>query len=746
MLLAHMASRHLAPGTLVSGKYQLVERLGGGGMGEVYRAEHVLAGRTVALKILRPEFADDANLTKRFFQEAQAANKIHHPNIVDVLDAGFSEQGPYVAMECLEGMSLSAALARLGPLPVGTSLAILLPTLDALDAAHRHGIVHRDLKPENIFLMRMPREDRGVERGRSGEVRVKLLDFGIAKVLDMTGGPSPQTHTGIVFGTPDYLSPEQAAGDGIVDGRSDLFAVGIVLFELVTGHRPFESPSAVATAYKIVHAAAPALESFGVHPDPRLQAALDVALAKSPADRFSSAAAFADALAPMVPDGAARREALRNTLERALAVAPSPTASSQTPGPVEPAQPGGPAQEASLADTSSASALSPTERPEVLPQVALPERSALAMSVEMASVPVSPPAEPAQPPAAARAAPIAPTLQSAAVPYRPAPLGSPAHPKPPPPPLEVRDAPPPSASSERLRAAMSSSAAAAARARVGSQPELPPTSTPSGGVRAPHPAAHAPSPPFRESPRAMPVASPRALADTPGRSAISGGGRISSPGSAPSGGAVSQASARGWSPRLLPSHLRGKCHVRGSLPRATSRWIERAFGAPGRNEALQAISAEYAELYRADGFNALVWYDLEALDAFLEAATHTLMRDDVAQWRTLARDNYERDLGPIFRVQQRPADAEALLKRIPSNWGRIYDFGAMRFGDRQWGRLNVKIDDFEGASLALRYTTVGTVEGMMRSGGFSGVAVRVLAGEASFARDFEFEVMWVPKG
>src|ERR1019366_3814015 len=166
-------ARHLEVGTIVADRYKLIERLGGGGMGEVYRAENVLAGRGVAIKLLRADFAENEDLTRRFFQEAQAANKIRHPNIVDVIDAGFSAVGPYVVMECLEGTSLAHALNRVEKLDVATALAVILPTPSALDAAHRQGIVHRDLKPENIFLAEI-----------NGEVRVKLLDFGIAKVQD----------------------------------------------------------------------------------------------------------------------------------------------------------------------------------------------------------------------------------------------------------------------------------------------------------------------------------------------------------------------------------------------------------------------------------------------------------------------------------------------------------------------------------------------------------------------------------
>jgi len=302
-----MAARHLEPGTLIAGKYLVRERLGGGGMGEVYRAEHVLAGRVVALKLLKRDYAEDADLTRRFFQEAQAVNRIRHPNIVDVLDADVSDLGPYVVMECLEGTTLGKALARDGRFELGVALSVLLPVLAALDAAHRAGIVHRDLKPENIFLARTGES--------ANDVRIKLVDFGIAKVLDAPTASSPKTHTGVIYGTPDYLSPEQATGEGMVDGRSDVFSVGTLLFEVLTGQRPFEAKNAIATAYRIVNQPAPTLASLGIEVDGRVQEALDRALAKRADDRFQAASSFADMLAPLVPDAAARRGALRALLD-----------------------------------------------------------------------------------------------------------------------------------------------------------------------------------------------------------------------------------------------------------------------------------------------------------------------------------------------------------------------------------------------------------------------------------------------
>jgi eukaryotic-like serine/threonine-protein kinase len=305
-----MTPRTHASGTVVAGRYKIIDRLGGGGMGDVYRAEHELAGRVVAFKLLREDFAHDEDLVRRFFQEAQAVNRIRHPNIVDVLDAGFCELGPYVVMECLEGTSVHGALARLGRLDATTALAIVMPMLAALEAAHQQGIIHRDIKPENVFVAKV-----------GADVQVKLLDFGIAKIMD-TSDATPRTHTGIIFGTPDYLAPEQASGDGVVDGRSDLFSVGIVLFELLTGRRPFTAGTAMATAYRVVHQRAPTLLECGVDADPRLQFALDTALEKSKERRYASPSSFADSLAPIVPEGPVRREALRRLLEQVEGAGP----------------------------------------------------------------------------------------------------------------------------------------------------------------------------------------------------------------------------------------------------------------------------------------------------------------------------------------------------------------------------------------------------------------------------------------
>ncbi|MDC0685530.1 serine/threonine-protein kinase, partial [Sorangium atrum] len=295
-----MAFRPPTPGLLVDNKYRLAERIGGGGMGDVFRAEHVLAGRAVAIKFLHPELADNSELSHRFFQEAQAVNRIRHPNIVDVIDAGVGELGPYIVMEHLDGESLGMALARFGRLDMEAAVGVAIPVLEALDAAHRAGIIHRDLKPENIFIAFDPSR---------GSAVVRLLDFGIAKVLD-SDGPSPRTRTGVVFGTPDYLSPEQATGESPLDGRSDLFSVGVLLYEVLTGTRPFRAPTAVATAFRVVHAEVPTLASAGVTVDPRLEAIVQRLLQKDPAKRFQTAGDVVRELERVAPDPPRRTTAL----------------------------------------------------------------------------------------------------------------------------------------------------------------------------------------------------------------------------------------------------------------------------------------------------------------------------------------------------------------------------------------------------------------------------------------------------
>jgi eukaryotic-like serine/threonine-protein kinase len=216
------------------GNYLVTQKLGEGGMGSVYLAEHPSIGKKVALKVLHSEFSSNQEVAARFFNEAKAVNDIGHPNIVDIVDFGIIQAGlgreqlVYFIMEYLAGQTLSALIRSEAPLPPERALGIGLQVADALGASHKCGIVHRDLKPDNIILLR---------RGRENDF-VKLLDFGIAKLTSDAPG-SRRTRTGIVMGTPAYMSPEQCEGRGNIDHRTDVYALGIVLYEMLTGRVPF---------------------------------------------------------------------------------------------------------------------------------------------------------------------------------------------------------------------------------------------------------------------------------------------------------------------------------------------------------------------------------------------------------------------------------------------------------------------------------------------------------------------------
>lgn len=293
----------ITTGTLVHSRYRLLERVGGGGMAHVFRADDTRTGRVVAIKMLHRELWNSPDVTARLFQEAKVLSSIRHPNIVEILDADTSEHGPFIVMEHLEGSSAGVLLAIMGRFDEATTIAVALPVLYALEAAHKNGVVHRDLKPENVFVCRE-------RKGRNERGSVHLLDFGIAKLDVDVRGDAPRTRTGVVFGTPDYLSPEQATGEGKLDGRSDLFSLGIVMFELLTGRRPFTASTAVATAFRIVHANPPSFESLGVNVSAEIGGVIRNLLAKSPNDRPANAADVVRVLRSLDPDEDARQKRL----------------------------------------------------------------------------------------------------------------------------------------------------------------------------------------------------------------------------------------------------------------------------------------------------------------------------------------------------------------------------------------------------------------------------------------------------
>ncbi|HTJ80403.1 MAG TPA: serine/threonine-protein kinase [Polyangiaceae bacterium] len=294
---------HPLVGSTLLSKYRLVEHIGGGGMGHVFRAERISDGARVAVKLVHRDLAASEDVTKRLFQEAVVLRELDHPNVVRLLDADLTSDGPCIVMEFLEGQTAGTLLTHLGRLDEPAVIALAIPILGALAATHRAGVIHRDLKPDNIFIART------TNAAGATSATVKLLDFGVAKVDRRVEG-GPRTNTGIVFGTPDYLSPEQATGELPLDGRSDLFSLGVVMFELLAGRRPFTAGTAVATAFRIVHASPPSFESLGVTVSRGLAAALKKLLAKSRDNRPPNAEEAAKLFVALAPDEGARARRL----------------------------------------------------------------------------------------------------------------------------------------------------------------------------------------------------------------------------------------------------------------------------------------------------------------------------------------------------------------------------------------------------------------------------------------------------
>jgi serine/threonine protein kinase len=260
-------------------------------MGTVYLAIHPIMGRKAAVKVLKPELARDESLVIRFFNEARAANAIRHPNIIDIIDVGMlpEDNVPYMLMEFLEGESLSARLERVRPLPVPIAVDVACQTASALAAAHSQGIVHRDLKPDNLFLV----PDETVSSGE----RVKVLDFGIAKLRDDMRGSSMRTRAGAIMGTAAYMSPEQCQGlIEQVDQCTDVYALGIILYEMLCGAPPFLSEGfGDIIIMHVMREPEPPQRKNPAIPD-ALAAAIVCALAKDPRQRFQSMAELQAAL------------------------------------------------------------------------------------------------------------------------------------------------------------------------------------------------------------------------------------------------------------------------------------------------------------------------------------------------------------------------------------------------------------------------------------------------------------------
>lgn len=272
-------------GQTIDGKYRLEAVLGAGGMGVVYRAARLLIGDTVAIKIILPEHVSDQRAIQRFRREAQATAMLKHPNAVAIYDFGTTSEGlVYLVMELIEGHSLRQIIREQGPLSPQAASVIINQVCSALDEAHRRNMVHRDLKPDNIIVTTTP----------SGPL-VKVLDFGLAKMLDPETTSGNLTQTGTVMGTPFYMSPEQFMGDEL-DGRSDVYSLGIVLYEMLTGAVPFNSPTPTAVVVQHVNQAPRPLRAIDGRIPPAVEAVVLRALEKRRDARQQTAGALAQEL------------------------------------------------------------------------------------------------------------------------------------------------------------------------------------------------------------------------------------------------------------------------------------------------------------------------------------------------------------------------------------------------------------------------------------------------------------------
>jgi serine/threonine protein kinase len=269
------------------GNYRITSRLGEGGMGVVYLAEHPVIGKKVALKAIHPELSRNAEVVSRFVTEAKSVNQIGHEHIVDIADFGTTPGGEfYFIMEYLQGEALSDRLKRENRLDATRAMVVGAQIADALDSSHEHGIIHRDLKPENIFL---------VARGGSKDF-VKVLDFGLAKLTDTEEKVSHKTRAGSVMGTPYYMAPEQCEGKTEIDHRADIYSLGVLLFEMLTGKVPFGGDGYGEIIVKHITMPPPSVRSLVPELSPELDLILFRALAKDREQRFQTMAELRDAL------------------------------------------------------------------------------------------------------------------------------------------------------------------------------------------------------------------------------------------------------------------------------------------------------------------------------------------------------------------------------------------------------------------------------------------------------------------
>jgi len=283
--IAQEKTRSLSTGGLIDNRYQVLRRLGAGGMGEVFLGEQLNTKRRVAIKVMQAQAVGQSEESLNFFrQEAEALARLNHPSIAQVYDASVSGNDLYIAMEYIEGESLRDKLRREGALPLGEAVRILREACIGLDTAHRLGIIHRDMKPENLMLVR---EELGC-------IKVKILDFGLA-ILDNKDAMENITGAGMITGTPSYMSPEQIRGLTVTPA-TDVYSLGVIGYEMLTGKNPFEGKEMTQVMYNHVYVSPPSIRSVVPKVPQELEEVLMRALEKDPQNRYATAGEFAHAL------------------------------------------------------------------------------------------------------------------------------------------------------------------------------------------------------------------------------------------------------------------------------------------------------------------------------------------------------------------------------------------------------------------------------------------------------------------
>lgn len=307
-------------GAVLGGRYRLERLLGEGGVGAVYSATYLATNASVAVKVLHPEFRHNDEIIQRFFDEAAITAHLRHPGVVQVYEADRAEDGtPFLTMELLVGRPLSSALGVSGALPLSFVASVLQSALDALEFAHQQGIVHRDLKPDNLFVV----------TDASGTPSLKIVDFGIAKVMDAAGGMGTRTRTGALLGTPAYMSPEQLLNSKAVDPRSDLWSMAVIIYEMLTAQDPFPAENPMEQIHLLL--SSPPVPIGQVNPAlASLQPFFDRALARDANARFASAHEMGAALQQLLDPNAPPLPAVPKV---APSVAPSASILTARPAP-----------------------------------------------------------------------------------------------------------------------------------------------------------------------------------------------------------------------------------------------------------------------------------------------------------------------------------------------------------------------------------------------------------------------------